>query len=133
MKREFVAHRKKQWEEINERFYFLPEGGLAAAVLAYPFALYAGLDAERFEKILDGSEPDLEEIELIKWSCDIGLNLISAFTNEDLSDKTDTLNEAMEIAAEYLDREDARKALDLTIKSLQEVRDETTNFKKKKK
>jgi hypothetical protein len=120
--------RKKEWEEINNRFYFLPEGGIAAAVLAYPFALYAGLEAKRFGEILDGSEPDFEEIELIIWSCDIGLNLTSAATTKDLLDKTDTLNEAMEIAAEYLDQEEARKALDLTIKSLQNVNAEGTKI-----
>lgn len=132
MKREFIKQRKKEWEEINRRFYFLPEGGISAAVLAYPFALYAGLDSECFEKILDGREPDLEEIDLIKWCCDIGLNLLSAAETEDLSDKTDTLNKAMEIAAEYLEPEVARKALDLTFKTLQKVKDESTNVKKKK-
>ncbi len=128
MKSEFFAHRRKEWEELNDRFYFLPEGGIAAAVLAYPFALYAGLDAERFEKILDGSEPEFEEIEIIKWSCDIGLNLISATIAKDLAVKTDALNNAMEIAAEYLDQEDARKALDLTINSLQNEKDEGINI-----
>jgi hypothetical protein len=127
MKREFTARSRKEWEELNEKFYFLPEGGIAAAVLAYPFAIYAGLGAERFEKILDGSEPDFEEIEIIIWVCDIGLNIISALAVDDLSAATGIFNKAMEIAAEYLDQEDARKALDLTIKSLQEGRDETIN------
>lgn len=119
---------EKEREELNERFYYLPENGITAAVIASPFLLYAGLEAERFQEIIEGSEPDFAEIDLIIWACDIGLNLISASTTEDLLDKTDTINEAMEIAAEYLDQQNARKALDLTIRTLKDKEDIRKKF-----
>jgi hypothetical protein len=34
----------------------------------------------------------------------------------------------MKIAAEFLEQDDARKALDLTLSALQEVKDERTNI-----
>lgn len=121
-------HKQNEWEEINDRFYYLPEGGITAAVLAFPFALYAGLEAERFDKILDGSEPDFTEIEIIIWACDIGLNIIRALAVDDLSAATDLFNKAMEIAAEYLDQDEARKALDLTVRSLKDENNKINKF-----
>ena len=130
--KEFNEH-CEEWEEINQRFSFLPEYGINAAVLAFPFARSAGIGEARFEEIIDGSEPDIEEIEILKWTCDIGFKVIDALTTKDITDRFEKANEAMGSAAKYIDRKTAEEAMHLTVKAMRDFFNEGEKAEKGKK
>ena len=107
---------------MKREFNFLPkpegysESMASDAVdLAFPFAFYRGFKPERFSEIWRGSEPDDEEKEVIKWLCEIGIQLLNAFSQKDFILSDVFMNKAREIASLYLDENTIDKAVYVTI------------------
>ncbi|MFA3782762.1 tetratricopeptide repeat protein [Melioribacteraceae bacterium 4301-Me] len=114
-KRGKLSAAQKEQIEFERKFYFLPEDGLTFAILASPFLLHAGLKFDRLDEILREGTEDEEEQELLIWAADIGHFLFESFGAEDDDIAKDFLSEALEIATEIIDEEDALESLEIII------------------
>ncbi|MFH1198473.1 MAG: tetratricopeptide repeat protein [bacterium] len=99
---------------LNHKFSFLPEDGISLVFLVSAFLDEAGLSNERFAKIMDNVRPTKEEKELLIWAYDLGETLVKSFNVGDEEESEDLLDEAMDIAAEYIDEEQFQNAIQVT-------------------
>jgi len=108
-------------EELRQKFPYLPDNGLFAVTIAYPFLMFAGMNIKRYKKILLKGTDEEEEQDMLLWAYDIGITLFESFFEEDGEDAEDLVNEALEIAAEHLDGDEIEKAFEITMKAIQDL------------
>jgi len=123
-------------EHFHERFPFLPED----SIIAFPFvgpALEAyGLPAERFHTLLRGEDECTEiEEDLLIWAFELTLTVMESIFEESRKRKEKAFKEALSIAMEEFDKEDALEIVNNIALGIKEFEKEfgVPNSKDKKK
>ncbi len=108
-------------DRINEELDFLPEDSILIIPIMQPLLDEVGLNIERLGEILNTGKRTDEEEDILLWASDIGLTLIDAAYERDEDEKELIIEEAVEIAADYVPRIKSREILTELVKVFEHI------------
>lgn len=98
-------------DSINEELDFLPEDSILYIPFLIPLYEAAGLTEKQIQNTLFSDDPAPEDIHILQWGIDVGYSLIDASLEDDDNEWELIMEEAVDIAADYVPRVKSRDIL----------------------
>ncbi len=105
---QLTAAEQRFLQQLDARFGFLPpNGGAKLLLFGFPALAASGITNERLAELLKGDRPSADEEETMEWAYDIVDAVLRATFEKGNREEIEAMMDAMEIAREQLDEEDA--------------------------
>lgn len=119
---------EKAADFFYERFPFLPDGSMVALLFVGPALDAYGLPAERFHSLLKGEDECTEfEEDLLSWAFELTLTVMESVFDESKKRREKAFKEALSIAMEEFDKDDALLLIEAITTNMKEFGKELDN------